>query len=135
MNSRKDHADCTFLFTCQYFDMIINQCGLVCILLFDMQIDGYCIDECWFFFWLQIAKSTHEAELDRVQREADYKCVLEEVEREKQQYGTCNSSIQSKVQQYTTARKDRQLTFLKYVENKRSKYFDDHIARKSISWK
>lgn len=78
------------------------------------------------------AKLRHEAELERIQREDDYKNAVESSDI-MAPTGTQNGfSIQDKVTLYSAQRQDRIKNFLLHVESRRTRVFQDILQNRFI---
>ncbi|KAK7457286.1 hypothetical protein BaRGS_00039258, partial [Batillaria attramentaria] len=75
---------------------------------------------------IQIARQNRDIERERLHRESDHKCVLEELEKAKSGEAVTADSItiQERVQQYAAARKHRTDLFLQELNNRRNKFME-----------
>jgi len=84
----------------------------------------------WFS---QDAKDKNAAEQNRLQRESDFQCVDKETSNTTQALDN-NSSVQSKVHQYSKQREIRIKTFLQHLDMKYDTYLEDLLKNTQTSF-
>ncbi|KAK6186695.1 hypothetical protein SNE40_005979 [Patella caerulea] len=76
---------------------------------------------------VEVARQNNQVERERLQRESDHKCILEELEEQMQIKGDKSrdtSNIQSKVAQYAKIRNHRVRCFVDGLNRRRAQYFE-----------